>query len=179
MKNPRISKEPRGKRLTSNIANLSQGKWKRLMSSGLCNTIRCHDGRFAVLHVQRVGTWCMETYIVPTLLSLVISSLLLLGFWLVPCYYLVAFPLLLCYRKIPKINPGACIFQRSFLRGLSTEGNLRFKIDWASLIVESKFTVFALFYFVFEGNCTWRGLFSAFNGTLLLCFLVTLLLCYR
>ena len=29
---------------------------------------------------------------------------------------------------------------------------LRFKIDWASLIVGSKFTVFALFYFVFEGN---------------------------
>ena len=37
-------------------------------------------------------------------------------------------------------------------RGISTEGNLRFKIDWASLIVERKFTVFALFYFVFEGN---------------------------
>ena len=32
------------------------------------------------------------------------------------------------------------------------EGNLRFKIDWASRIVGSKFTVFALFYFVFEGN---------------------------
>ena len=32
------------------------------------------------------------------------------------------------------------------------EGNLCFKIDWASLIVGSKFTVFALFYFVFEGN---------------------------
>ena len=32
------------------------------------------------------------------------------------------------------------------------EGNLPFKIDWASLIVGSKFTVFALFYFVFEGN---------------------------
>ena len=32
------------------------------------------------------------------------------------------------------------------------EGNLRFKIDWASLIVGSKFTIFALFYFVFEGN---------------------------
>ena len=29
---------------------------------------------------------------------------------------------------------------------------MRFKIDWASLIVASKFTVFALFYFVFEGN---------------------------
>ena len=72
------------------------------------------------------------------------------------------------YRKIPKISPGAYIFERPLLRGLfleglifggacfwrdlSTEGNLRFKIDWASLIVASKFTVFALFYFVFEGN---------------------------
>ena len=69
---------------------------------------------------------------------------------------------------------------------------MRFKIDWASLIVGSKFTVFALFYFVFEGNFpstsprgglylegrfnggffalrvlgayTWRGLFSEFYG---------------
>ena len=31
-------------------------------------------------------------------------------------------------------------------------GNLRFKTDWASLVVGSKFTVFALFYSVFEGN---------------------------
>ena len=73
------------------------------------------------------------------------------------------------------------------------EGNLRLKIDWASLIVGSKFTVFALFYFVFEGNFpstsprgaltegflryefgglifarayTWRGLFSEFYGIL-------------
>ena len=48
------------------------------------------------------------------------------------------------YCKIPKIRAGACIFQRPFLgglifggayirRGLCTEGNLRFKIDWASL----------------------------------------------
>ena len=29
---------------------------------------------------------------------------------------------------------------------------MSFKIDWASLIVGSKFTIFALFYFVFEGN---------------------------
>ena len=29
---------------------------------------------------------------------------------------------------------------------------MRFKIDWASLIVGSKFAVFALFYFGFEGN---------------------------
>ena len=32
------------------------------------------------------------------------------------------------------------------------EGNLHFKIDWASLKVGSKFIVFALFYFAFEGN---------------------------
>ena len=29
---------------------------------------------------------------------------------------------------------------------------MRLKIDWASLIVRRKFTVFAFFYFVFEGN---------------------------
>ena len=33
------------------------------------------------------------------------------------------------------------------------EGNLRFKIVWASLIAGRKFTFFALFYFVFDGNC--------------------------
>ena len=68
-----------------------------------------------------------------------------------------------------------------------------FKIDWAGLIVGSEFTVFALFYFVFERNFPstspqwayiwigdltegflcywfggayiWRGLFSEFYGT--------------
>ena len=39
-----------------------------------------------------------------------------------------------------------------FWRGLSREGDSRFKIDWASLIVGSKLTVSALSYFVFEGN---------------------------
>ena len=43
---------------------------------------------------------------------------------------------------------------------------MRFKIDWAGRIVGSKFTVFALFYFVFEsnfpstslrGSYIWRG----------------------
>ena len=29
---------------------------------------------------------------------------------------------------------------------------MRFKIDWASLVVRRKFTVFALLYYVFEGN---------------------------
>ena len=37
-------------------------------------------------------------------------------------------------------------------RGSSMKGNLRFKIDRASLIVGRKFTVFALFYFIFGGN---------------------------
>ena len=72
------------------------------------------------------------------------------------------------HRKIPKISPGAYIFQRPFLRGLSTEGNFRFIIDWASLIVVGKFTIFALFYFLLEGNFEvqapprgyiWRGLY--------------------
>ena len=72
------------------------------------------------------------------------------------------------------------------------EGNLRFKIDWATLIVGRKFAILALFYFVFEGNfqvqapgglyleglfnggvfCLtrlgdyiWRGLFSEFYGS--------------
>ena len=49
------------------------------------------------------------------------------------------------------------------------EGNLCFKIDWASLIVGRKFTVFALFYFVFEGNFQVQGpgglyLEGRFNG---------------
>ena len=47
---------------------------------------------------------------------------------------------------------------------------MRFKIDWASLIVGRKFTVFALFYLVFEGNfqvqAPGRGLYleMRFNG---------------
>ena len=50
---------------------------------------------------------------------------------------------------------------------------MRFKIDWAGLIVRSKSTVFALFYFVFEGNfpsTSPRGglyLEGRFNGGLL------------
>ena len=42
-------------------------------------------------------------------------------------------------------------------RGLSMEGNLRFKIDSASLIVGRKFTVFPLFYSVYEGNFQVQG----------------------
>ena len=76
------------------------------------------------------------------------------------CLFVVIF---LLYRKIPKISPGAYIFQKGLFeglifggayirRGLSTEENLRFKINLAYLIVRNKFTIFALFYFVFEGS---------------------------
>ena len=65
--------------------------------------------------------------------------------------------------KFRKLKPRDLYFSKALFeglifggayiwRGLSTEGNLCFKIDWASLIVGSKFTIFALFYFVFEGN---------------------------
>ena len=75
---------------------------------------------------------------------------------------------------MPKISPGAYNFQRTFFRGLFLEGpifrgaHLRREIciSQSSLIVGSKFTVFALFYFIFEGNFAstspqgayiWRG----------------------
>ena len=50
------------------------------------------------------------------------------------------------YRKIPKINPGACLyFSKALFEGLIYGGKLVFQIDWASVIVGSKFTFFALF----------------------------------
>ena len=51
-------------------------------------------------------------------------------------------------------------------RGLCTEGNLRLKIDWASLILGRKFTVFLCFTLYLRaiskykppgGACIWRG----------------------
>ena len=60
------------------------------------------------------------------------------------------------YHKIPKISPRAYFFSKAFYDGLIFGGAyLRTEIDWASLlvfIVGSKFTVFALFHFSFEGN---------------------------
>ena len=50
---------------------------------------------------------------------------------------------------------------------------MRFKIDWASLIVGSKFIVFALFYFVPEGNFPSTSPWGAYvwRGYLMECFL--------
>ena len=47
-----------------------------------------------------------------------------------------------CYRKIPKISPGAYIFQRPSLEGLYSE----------RLMNGGKFTIFALFYSVLDGK---------------------------
>ena len=61
------------------------------------------------------------------------------------------------YGKILKISFRAYIFERPFLRGLFLEGlrynrrglsmeaNVHFKIDWASLILGRKFTIFLCF----------------------------------
>ena len=86
------------------------------------------------------------------------------------------------YRKIPENKPQGLHFSKALFegvifggayiwRGFPTEGKLRFKIDWASRIVGSKFTVFALFYLVFEANfpstSPWGGyiiLEGRFNG---------------
>ena len=70
--------------------------------------------------------------------------------------------LYLTYRKIPKISPGAYIFQRPFLRGLVLEGLIfggayvRREICVTKSIGLAcggkEITIFALFYFVFEGK---------------------------
>ena len=69
---------------------------------------------------------------------------------------------MMSYRKISKISPGAYIFQRPFLKGLFLEGLIfRGAYVWREIRVSrsiglaysrKEFTVFALFYFVFEGN---------------------------
>ena len=61
------------------------------------------------------------------------------------------------YRKIPKIRPDAYICQRSFLRGSFLEGlmygrKFAFQNQLHQLTVGRKFTIFALFYLVFEGQ---------------------------
>ena len=74
------------------------------------------------------------------------------------------------YRQFTNAAWDWIIQKKKKKRGLFLEGSLRFKIDWANLIVGRKFTVFALFYFVFEGNfqvqAPARGLYLKgwFNG---------------
>ena len=82
------------------------------------------------------------------------------------------------YRKIPRISPGAYIFQRPFLRGLFWRGQyseglmyggkFAFQIRLGWLAVGRKLAIFTLLYFVFEGKFQvqasrgayiWRGLY--------------------
>ena len=70
---------------------------------------------------------------------------------------------MMTYRKSPKISPGTYILQRPLLRGLFLEGLILLggAYVWREIFVSrsiglayswKEFTVFALFYFVFEGN---------------------------
>ena len=72
------------------------------------------------------------------------------------------------YRKKPSglYFSKALFWGTYFWRGLCTEGNLRFKIDWASLILGTKFSVFLCFtlnlraiskYKPPKGAYIWRG----------------------
>ena len=101
--------------------------------------------------------------------------------------------------KFRKYGPGLIFLRGLFLKGPifgRREGDKGFKIDWASLIRGSKFTVFRLFHSVFEGNFPstsprgtyiwrgdltevffalpvwgayiWRGLYMEFYGNLIM-----------
>ena len=101
--------------------------------------------------------------------------------------------------KLRKYGPGLIFLRGLFLKGPifgRGEGDMGFKIDWASLIHGSKFTVFRLFHSVFEGNFLstsprgayiwrgdltevffalpvwgayiWRGLYMEFYGNLIM-----------
>ena len=69
------------------------------------------------------------------------------------CYYYLFVAITYVIANITYVIASKMTTGGAYIRrGLSTERNLRLKIDWASGIVDGKFTVFALFYFVFEGN---------------------------
>ena len=101
--------------------------------------------------------------------------------------------------KFRKYGPGLIFLRGLFLKGPifgRREGDKGFKIDWASLIHGSKFTVFRLFHSVFDGNFLstsppgayiwrgdlteaffalpvwgayiWRGLYMEFYGNLIM-----------
>ena len=101
--------------------------------------------------------------------------------------------------KFRKYGPGLIFLRGLFLKGPvfgRREGDKGFKIDWASLIHGSKFTVSRLFHSVFEGNFPstsprgayiwrgdltegffalpvwgayiWRGLYMEFYGNLIM-----------
>ena len=56
-----------------------------------------------------------------------ISSSVFRNCWFSLCIRRTSIELTKKYRKIPKISPGAYIFERPFLRGLSTDGKFAFQ----------------------------------------------------
>ena len=78
--------------------------------------------------------------------------------------------------KFRKLAPGLSLYFSKALfeglifggtyirRGLSTEENLRFEIDWASLIVGSKFTVLLCFTLYLRAIFQVQGPRGPFNG---------------
>ena len=95
-----------------------------------------------------LGTWCMGTYIVPTLLAW--AQPYLNFFCLLPCYYLVAFPLLLCHL----VTLSPCF----------------------DLLLCCSVTLFPC-YLVPLLPCYSFNLFPGYSVALLPCYPVTLLLC--
>ena len=89
------------------------------------------------------------------------------------------------YCKIPKISPGAYIFQRPFLRGLFFEGLIfggayvRREIYVIGDLTEG-FLRYEFGGLVFGGAYTWRGLFLEFYGIAIQYHILSILLlkCY-
>lgn len=53
------------------------------------------------------------------------------------------------YHRIPKISPGARIFQKPFMRVLDKEGNLRYKMTWTCSSLQGNLCVITLSSFFF------------------------------
>ena len=99
----------------------------RSSSNGACRRIfhgKCIKSKtFAWLGKVATNRWCRVWVLLRTFLSSIFLSL-----FFFPFLFCFVFAYLFCcfsintYRKIPKISPGAYIFQRPFLRGLYLEG---------------------------------------------------------
>ena len=110
------------------------------------------------------------------------------------CKYEIPFVIILCslvsYGKIPKISPGAYIFQRPFLRGSILEG-LIFggAYVWREICTSKSFglacirgqipSTIPLGGLIFRGVYTWRGLFSEFYRIFLQVILLLEAACVR
>ena len=149
-------------RLSRGCSNILRRAWHSWLTFGACNRVKfelgfCNiipgggprvvlqphgSGSFGVVSVY-IKVWALHVQWLEVLLRLFHAG----------CISFQQLPRVVwSWRELGLIFFKSPFWGAYFWRGLSTEGNLRFKIYWASLIVGSKFTVFALFSFVFEGN---------------------------